>query len=476
MDLFVRAPVQKGLGYHSAYMKRHAAVLLALSFSTLTASAQYKSVNPQVAKIVSQISQEQITATLKRLEGFGTRQLRSSQDDPNRGIGAARKWIYEQLRSYSPRLEVNYDQYRVKGDPTPGSRIPEDVDVYNVVAVLPGTVNAGQRILITAHYDSINRTGAPRGRPGDPPSPVRDPNIDAPGVTDNGSGVACVMELARVMSQYEFEKTIVFVLFAGEEEGEIGSTLYAMKAKSLNQKIEAVLNNDIIGSDVGGDGRMENRRVHVFSEDPIDSPSREIARYTKEIGERYVPSMTVDPVFRADRFGRDGDQRPFYDQGFGVVRLTSPAENFANQHTASDTFAGTSPEFIARVTRVNGAVAASLAWAPKAPETTKTTEYDGRILHSLLLSRGKSGYDASLQWNSPNPEPDLAGYVVLMRKTTAPYWEREVFVGPVNEYVLPDVSVDDYVFGVAAVDKDGNESLVTPYVPIAHPSRPISTY
>jgi len=457
-------------------MKNVWSIFLAVWFGALTASAQYKSVNPQVSKIVSEVSAERITATLKRMQGFGTRNLRSSQDDPNRGIGAARRWIYEQFCSYSPRLEVSYDHYRVKKDPSRGSRIPQDVDVYNVVAVLPGTINREQRIVIGAHYDSVNRTGTPRGQPGDPPSPVRDPNIDAPGVTDDGSGVACVMELARVMSQYRFEKTVVFIAFAGEEDGEVGSTLYAVKAKSLDQKIEAMLNNDMIGNDVGGSGRTENRKVNVFSEGPMDSPSREIARYVKEIGERYLPSMTVNPVFRADRFGRDGDQRSFYLQGFGAVRFSTPVENFANQHSASDTFDGASPGFITRVTQVNGAVAASLAWAPKSPETSVSVEHNGRKMNALLLTRGKSGYDALLKWKNPNPEPDLAGYVVLRRKTTAPYWEHEIYVGNVNEYVMPDVSIDEYVFGVAAVDKNGNESLVTPYVQTPHQPRPIATY
>lgn len=457
-------------------MKHVGSILVAGCFVALAASAQYKSINPQVSKIVSEISEERITATLKNLQGFGTRNLRSSQDDPERGIGAARKWIYEQFQSYSPRLEVSYDRYRVKKDSSPGSRIPQDVDVYNVVAVLPGMVNKEQRIVIGAHYDSVNRTGTPRGQPGDPPPPVRDPNIEAPGVTDDGSGVACVMELARVMSQYQFEKTIVFIAFAGEEDGEVGSTLYAAKAKSLDQKIEAMLNNDMIGNDVGGSGRTENRKVNVFSEGPMDSPSREIARYVKEIGERYLPSMTVNPVFRADRFGRDGDQRPFYLQGFGAVRFSTPVENFGNQHSARDTFDGASPGFITRVTQVNGAVAASLAWAPTSPETSAEVERNGRRMNTLLLTRGKSGYDALLKWKHPNPEPDLAGYVVLMRKTTAPYWEREIYAGNVNEYVMPDVSIDEYVFGVAAVDKDGDESLVTPYVQTPHHPRPIETY
>jgi hypothetical protein len=457
-------------------MKHLARILLTASLGVLTASAQYKAVNPQVSKIVSEVSEQHIVETLKKLEGFGTRNLRSSQDDPNRGIGAARKWIYEQLRGYSPRLEVSYDHYRVKKDTSRGSRIPQDVDLYNVVAVLPGAVNKDRRIIVSAHYDSVNRTGTPPGPPGTPPSPVLDPNIDAPGVTDDGSGVACVMELARVMSRYQFEKTIVFIAFAGEEDGEVGSSLYAAKAKTLDQKIEAVLNNDIIGNSVDGDGRAENRAVNVFSEDPNDSPSREIARYVRTIGERYVPSMTVDTVFRADRFGRDGDQRSFTSEGFAAVRLSTPVENFANEHTAADTFAGSSPGLITSITQVNGAAVASLAWAPKSPQTSQTAEHDGRKLTALLLSRGKSRYDALLQWKNPGPEPDLAGYVVVMRKTTAPDWEREIYVGNVTEYRMPGVSVDQFVFGVAAVDKDGNESLVAPYVPSPHPRRPIATY
>lgn len=454
---------------------------LAALFATLTASAQYKAVNPQVSKIVSEVSQDRITETLKKLESFQTRYIYSSQDDPNHGVGAARKWIYEQFRGYSPRLEVSYDHYKLKGETTRGTRIPKDVDIDNVVAVLPGTVNKEERVLITAHYDSVNMsrpTGAPpqTGAAGEGSGVTPDPNVSAPGVTDDGSGVACVMELARVMSQYQFEKTIVFIAFEGEEEGLLGSTLYAQKARSLDQKIEAVLNNDIIGSDVGGDGRMENRRVNIFSEDPIDSPSREIARYAREIGDRYVPEMDVDPVFRADRFGRGGDHTPFNLEGFAAVRVSTPVENFANQHTATDTFAGTSPPYITLVTKVNGAVAASLAWAPKSPLTTETVERNGRKMTNLLLTRGKSRYDAALKWKQENPEPDLAGFVIMMRHTTAPYWEREMYVGNVSEYTLPNVSIDDLVFGIKAVDKDGNESLTSPYVQPARQKRKIDTY
>jgi len=454
----------------------------------LSISAQYKTPNPQVSKVVSEVSDERIATILKKLEGFGTRNIFSTQDDPVRGIGAARKWIYEQFRSYSPRLEVSYDQYRLKKDDTRGSRIPHDVDLYNVVAVLPGTVNKEQRIIISGHYDSlvIDRgpggaaigpgETAPAGGAGGTQRPPRDPNLDAPGVTDDGSGTACVMELARVLSQYQFEKTLVFVAFAGEEQGLLGSTLYAEKAKKENQKIEAVLNNDIIGSDTSGNGRIENSRVNVFSEDPLDSTSRQLARYIRDMGQRFLPSMRVDLMYRADRLGRGGDHTPFNQEGFAAVRFSSPQENFANQHSVTDTFANTSVPYIVRVVKMNAAAAASLAWAPKSPATTEEVERFGRKVPTLLLTRGKSRYDALLKWKHENPEPDLAGYAIVMRSTTSPYWENDIFVGKVNEYTLPDVSIDEYVFGVRAVDKDGNESLVAPYVQGPRQKRTIQTY
>jgi hypothetical protein len=439
--------------------------------------AQYKSTNPQVEKIVSEVSEKNIAEILKKLESFGTRNILSTQDNPTRGVGAARKWIYDQFRGYSPKLEVSFDQYKLKKIEGRASRVPRDVDLYNVVAVLPGTSSKEQRIIISGHYDTIvmgRATGAPAA-PGEAP-PMRDPDLDAPGVTDDGSGTACVMELARVLSHYEFQKTIVFVTFAGEEEGLLGSSLYAEKARAANQKIEAVLNNDIIGSDISGSGRMDNRRLSVFSEDPDDSPSRELARYIRDIGERYLPSMHVETIFRADRFGRGGDHTPFNQEGFTAVRLSSPEENFANQHTVTDTFANTSVPYIALVTKVNGAAAASLAWAPKPPVTAEVTERNGQKTTTLLLTRGKSRYDAALKWKHENPEADLAGYVVVYRSTTSPYWEHEVFVGKVNEYSLPDVSIDDLVFGVKAIDKDGNESLVSPYVQPARVKRKIEVY
>jgi len=399
--------------------------------------------------MVDSISEERIVTILKKMESFETRHTLSNPDHPTRGVGAARQWILEQFKSYSPRLEVSFDTYRVKKQ---GQRIVRDFELRNVIALLPGTRQPERRILICAHYDSMVIVRNAEGQ-----IDWTQTEVFAPGVTDNGSGMAAMMEVARVLSQYEFEKTLVFVAFAGEEQGLVGSTLYAQKAKQQNQVIEAVLNNDIIGSVVAGNGATENRTVRVFSEDPADSTSRQLARYIKRIGELYVPSMKVDMIFRSDRFGRGGDHTPFNQEGYAAVRFTAANENYANQHTATDTFANCSPSYTTLVAKINAAVAASLALAPK-PRVVATER------GAPMLGRGPSGYAAQLRWRNESPEPDLAGYVVVVRSTTAPDWEREIFVGNVSEYLLEGVSIDALTFGVKAVDRDGHESLVSAYV------------
>jgi len=314
-------------------MKLSFAVLL-LSAAPFSLFAQDKPINPRVSEVVDAVSEERIGAILKKLESFGTRNIFSPQDDPERGIGAARKWIYDQFSSYSPRLQVRYDTWRVKKK----GRIVRDVELQNVVAVLPGTVNKDRHIIISGHYDSVVLarrpqgaapnatptdgpaqgsaaiTGAADGAPSDGSIPgggtaTYDIESKAPGANDDGSGTAAVLELARVMSKYEWRNTIVFIAFTAEEEGLIGSTLYARKAHKDGQIIDAVLNNDIIGDDTGGDGRKNNTSVAVYSEEPADSLSRELARYIRQACERYVPSMKVDLVFRQDRLGVAGTMR-----------------------------------------------------------------------------------------------------------------------------------------------------------------------
>ncbi len=461
-------------------MARHRfSVLVAfVALASPAVFAQAGRLDPTVQKVVSEISSDRVAEVMKKLGSFETRGNFTDPNQTDRGIGAARRWIYDRFRSYSPRLEVSYDSYKVKHE----GRIFRDVELVNVVAVLPGTTQPEKRLIVSGHYDSLDivaKAGAGDFRSnGDGAADSMDneksADAPAPGVGDDGSGTAVVMELARVMSQYKFEKTIVFVAFAGEEIGLVGSSLYADKAKARGDQIEAVFNNDIVGYDVTGDGRASNGYVHVFSDEPADSLSREVARYVRECAQRYVPGFRAEPIFRADRFSRGGDHTPFVSDGFAGIRFTTPVENLGIEHTANDTFDKTSPTYTANVARVNGAALASLALAPPPPVVVRevtTGANKGRKLPNI--ARGKSLYDAVLRWQDDKPVDDLAGYAIVVRSTTAPSWDHEIFVGKVNEYTLPRVSIDDVVFGVKAIDRDGNESLVSAYVAPPFQRRPI---
>lgn len=496
-------------------------MLLAVLYCGVEGLAQPSAaqLNPTVKKIVGEVSEERIGAIMKKLESFGTRYVGSEKDNPAHGIGGAQNWILSEFKSYSPRLEVSLQKFTVPKS----QRVPTETELNNIVAVLPGTIDKDRYVIISGHYDSIalRRTANQPVRTDDAgPASAADADPLAPGVADDGSGTAATMELARVMSQYQFDKSVVFVAFAAEEIGLNGSRAYAAKAKEDKMQIEAVLNNDIIGSDISGNGRSANNHLRVFSEGPDDSSSRSLARYTKEIAERYMPSMTVDLIFRHDRFGRGGDHSSFVAQGFAAVRLTTPSENFANQHTATDTFANASVPYTTRAAKMNAAVLATLALAPKPPlvaitrpaggggsgfggarggargdaaggagdatgrggrsaatDTAATSAAGGanppagsptgagrggRGGRGPGLSRG-NGYDAVMRWAMPDPEPDLAGYSILIRDTTSPVWQKEIYVGNVTEYTIPDLSIDDIVIGVRAIDKDGNPSLVSAY-------------
>ncbi len=447
------------------------AALMGLTVSWAGAQNPPSSLNPQVSEITAGISEQQITGTLKKLEEFQTRNIYSSQDDPQHGIGAARRWIRDQFQSYSPKLQVSFDEHGIKAS----GRFFKDVKVYNVIAILPGTSEPERHLIVSGHYDSWNmvyRNDKDGKRVLDPEATVA---AVAPGVTDDGSGTAAVLELARVMSQHQFRKTIIFIAFAGEEYGLLGSSTYAEAAKAKGDVIEGVFNNDIIGSDVRGDGSKGNRRINIYSEDPDDSSSRQLARYIRETAAKYIPEMDVNLVFRHDRFGRGGDHSPFNAAGYSAVRVTTPYENFANQHTANDTFANTSPAFTTLVTRMNAAGLASLALAPKSP-TPVSPPLEGGRSFALPLGRSTSGYDAELFWADPNPESDLAGYAVVVRDTKSPYWEREIFVGKVNQYTLKGVSIDEVVLGVRAIDQAGNESLVSAYVNPPYKQKKLETF
>jgi len=437
-----------------------AAVVLTLSF--LPAGRAAGPSNPTIEKIVAEVSQDNIAATMKHLESFGSRHVLSPQS-PDHGIGAAEHWISSELKSYGPRLEVRTDTFTVKKT----ARIIRDAELTNIIAMLPGKLDKDRFVVISAHYDSLNIVRKPGTTPQDLNSTDWEATAStpiAPGVVDDGSGVAAVMELARVMSHYEFDKSILFIAFSGEEMGLIGSKDYAKKAREKKLNIEAVLNNDIIGSDVSGNGHAANNVLNVFSADPSDSASRALARYIKETAEIYVPEMRVAPVFRQDRFARGGDHSSFLAEGFCAVRLTTPAEFFAHQHSPLDTFSNASVPYTTLAARMNAAVLASLALAPKPPVVTREITREGKKTIVANLTRGKSGYDAVMKWSQAEPEPDLAGYAVVMRSTTSPGWEREIYVGNVTQYTIPNLSIDDVVLGVKAIDKDGNQSMVSAYV------------
>jgi len=452
---------------------------VALCLFAGVSGAQDRALNPRVREVVDAVSEARIQGIIEKLVGFGTRNTMSAQDDPARGVGAARQWIFDEFKSYSPRLEVRFDKWKVKKQ---GQRIFKDVDLWNVVAVLPGKTLPEQQIFITGHYDTLNLGAAPsRPAAGEAAAAVgerpvqsnweKNADLPAPGACDDGSGTAAVMELARVMSRYEFDKTLVFVAFAGEEQGLIGSTLAADKAKKDGAAVEAVFNNDIIGTDRSDDGRTGNTSVNVYADEIQDSPSQQLGRFIREIGERYVPSMKVNMQFMQDRLGRGGDHTPFQLEGYAAVRFSTPFESYANQHTATDTLANMSVPFTARIVKVNAAAAATLALAPKAPLVTAAPRAGANAPQNApprqptpTISRGQSRYDAVLRWRYIGADSNLKGYAVVIRATTAPDWEREIFVGKVNEYTLKDVSIDDARFGVKAIGPDGTESLVTPYV------------
>lgn len=414
-----------------------------------------KSLHPTVEKVISGVSEERLAAILKKLESFGTRDTNGIVDGQGEGIRAAREWIAAEFKGYSPRLEVRMDPHPVKQS----GRIVRDVDVVNVVAVLRGKTQPDVHVLVGGHYDSMNMVY----KPGTPP--VFDAEATAaarkaPGVSDNASGTALTMELARLMSQFEFDKTIVFIAFAGEEQGLLGARGYAEAAAKAKDRLEAFFNVDTIGNDTTGNGIQAGRRVNVYSPDPADSGSRQLARYLKDTAERYQPELTISPVFRHDRFGRGGDHTAFNAAGFTAVRVTTPTEQLENQHNDKDTFDRIAVPYVALVTRSVGAALASLALAPKPPSVQQ-------------LGRGASRYDAVMRWRNNNLEADLAGYAVVLRSTLAPFWEREIYVGKTEQYTLKNISIDEVVLGVKAIDADGFESLVTAWT--LPPPRPAAT-
>src|SRR5215510_3436114 len=409
----------------------------------------------RISKLVASISESRMEQLLRTLAGFGTRNTLSDAASPTRGIGAARQWIFDELRRTNPKLQVSFDTHQLsKGR---SDRITRDVELRNIVAILPG--RSPRRIYVSGHYDTVNlgnqgQAGLNTTGGGDRNT---NDNADAPGANDDGSGTVLVMELARVFAEsgIDFDATLVFTAVAGEEQGLIGAREEARGAKAANIPVQAIFNNDIVGGSLGGDGIVDGATIRLYSEGPEDSPSRSLAMFVRRTSARYVPSHRVRLMARRDRFGRGGDHTAWNLEGFAAVGFRESRENYSKQHNANDTIEGVSFAYLGQNARVNAASMAVLALAPPPPTVTNERGQP-------TIDRRPSGYDAHLRWAA---SPGAAGYRIFWREAWAPDWEHELFVGNVSEYTLPHANVDDWVFGVAAVDADGHESTINAYVP-----------
>lgn len=404
-------------------------------------------------------SAERIEADIRKLVSFGTRHSLSETVSEERGIGAARRWIEAEFRAISSRcgdcLEVLVIGDTISGEP----RIPSPAEIVSVVAIQRGSTDPRRMVMMSGDIDS--RVSDPMNR-----------LSDSPGANDNASGLAGVLEAARVLSAYEFPGSIVYAALAGEEQGLFGGQIVAAHAIEERWNLDAVLNNDMIGNIAGINGRINNHSLRVFSEGvraaetaeeaalryrqggEVDSASRNLARYVQRVGEQYVMNMDLVMVYRLDRFGRGGHHRPFNAAGFPGVRIMEVNEHYDRQHQDlrmengrhyGDTIEFVDFDFAARATAVNAVSLAALAWAPAPPADV---EIEGMVSPSTTL-----------RW-TVGDDPHLAGYRVYWRETTAPQWQRSRYVGKVGEFTLENIVIDNYIFGVAAVAEDGNESPV----------------
>jgi len=415
----------------------------------------------QIKQMLNEVSEKNIEMIVRKLVTFETRHSLSDTISATKGIGASRNWIKSELERYSKasggRLKVEFDTFT---QPADGRRIASPTVMKNVLGILPGTDPADDRIfIVSGHYDSRA-------------SDVNDSKIFAPGANDDASGTAAAMELARVMSQYKFNCTIIFVAMVAEEQGLYGAVNLAKRAKAEKWNLAGMITNDIIGNTYGMEtGIKDNNSVRIFSEgvsvaeSPVeaarrastgsenDGQARQFARYIKEVSERYVDQLNVKLIYRRDRYLRGGDHTPFSQQGFAGIRITEMNEDFDRQHQdvrkENGVDYGDLPDFVdyiytQKVTRMNLASLANLALAPQEP------------LNVGIVTSGLTNKTV-LKWESPVGEKP-AGYYVVMRETTSPVWEKKFFV-TANTASL-NYSKDNYYFGVQSVDAEGHESLV----------------
>ncbi len=418
----------------------------------------------EVSIILSQIatapSAKNIEKDVRKLANFGTRHTLSDTISNVRGIGAARRWIKSEFDIISSNcdncLNVQYQRNLVLND---NKRIIKDTWVVNVLAIQKGTKYPNRYVIMSGDIDSR----------------VTDPNNftdDAPGANDNASGMAGTMEAARILSKYKFPVSIIYAGLSGEEQGLYGGQNMAKVAKEKGWEIIGVLNNDMIGNIQGIDGVIDNSTFRVFSEaismnmtvkkinamryygGEVDGPSRQLARYIDGLTDDYMTNLDAIMIYRLDRFGRGGHHKPFNDAGFTGVRIMETHENYNRQHQDirieksieyGDVIKGVDFEYAAKLTAVNALTLASLASAPQAPQN--------------LMIGGAVKPSTQLQWDKVD-DTSLIGYKIYWRDTTSPKWQYSKFVGKITDYTLQNIVIDNYLFGVASVGKNGAESLI----------------
>ena len=416
----------------------------------------------RIYDIISSCSAERIEADITTLAGFGTRHTLSDTVSQTRGIGAARRWIKAEFERISADcrgcLEVSYQSGVIEEGQS--RRIPVSTNIVNVLAVKRGTVYPDRYIIMSGDIDS---------RISDPLNGVD----DSPGANDNASGMAGVLEAARVLSPYDFASSIIFVGLSGEEQGLFGGKIMAEQAIQDSLDIIGILNNDMIGNITGIDGVIDNRTFRIFSEaappteneqqriwqrfygGEVDGISRQLARYVHRMVSSYMPNMNPMMIYRLDRFGRGGHHRPFNDVGFAGIRIMEAHENYTQQHQDirvedgieyGDRLEHVNFDYAAKLTAVNAIALASIAWAPPPPEG--------------LMIGGAVQPSTRMRWDDTG-DHHIAGYKIYWRETTSPQWQYSRYVGSLSDFTLENIVIDNFLFGVVAVSADGHESIVS---------------
>jgi Zn-dependent M28 family amino/carboxypeptidase len=437
-------------------------VLASLLPGTILAQAA-PTVDARIDQIIRSVSAERIEADIRTLVGFGTRHTLSDTLSETRGIGAARRWVKREFEAISAScggcLEVSYVS---EVFPAGGRRLRPDAEteIVNVVAVQRGTADPNRVVIMSGDIDSRISDGM-------------NATDSAPGANDNASGLAGTLEAARVLSRTQFLGSIVYAALSGEEQGLHGGGTVTRHAQERGWNVVAVLNNDMIGNIEGVNGTVENTTARVFSEGTpptetdqerqrrrfaggeVDGVSRQLARYVDRVADRYFPTLDVMMIYRLDRFGRSGHHRPFADVGFPAVRIMETNENYTRQHqdirvedgiAYGDVIEGVDFAYAAKLTALNAATLASLAWAPAPPRN--------------VTSSGAVQPAARLEWEPPEEVSALAGYRVYWRATDSPTWDRSAWAGLTTGYTFEGLVIDNYFFGVASVSQDGSESVV----------------